>query len=269
MYVWDPLLLTRGTGAAARDGLVAAVATLRHHKAKILSLVLAPGLDPLRPKPRLVTVSADNRVAVWDISCEKQWGNVQLLTKLKPKDITITGACAVLAHDYHAATANVLLSTSGATVHGLSLSDSGTHIAADLTPNLPPRSSEKKGAKLYAIAAAVLHPHVAAVASNAGIGLMHSAAVPSTAVCGLPAAQTFADRKDLVRVDSGGDATSASAVFLSGHKLVGATFVADAAAADDAAAAAAADVGSVAMPLPVTRSGMCASVPHPLLCPAS
>lgn len=87
------------------------------HKDTIHSICFAPGSDPSNPKPRVITASACNRIGVWDFSVEKSgWGNAQLLHKVKTKDITITGACALLSGVYAPGMTGVLLSTNTAEV---------------------------------------------------------------------------------------------------------------------------------------------------------
>lgn len=213
----------------------------------------------MHPKARLVTVSACNRIGVWDITCEKAWGNVQLVSQLKPRDITITGACALHAGAFQAGATTLLLSTSGPTVHGVSIADNTTHLVSDLFQNIPPRDT-KKGAKLYGVASATLHPHVAAAATNAGVALLHSTASSSRAVVGLGRVAAFAPagsgREDLMQMDSSRDMCSASVVLVVGSKLIGATFEAvEGGGGEDGAGS-----GTVAMPLGVRQRAWCALV---------
>jgi hypothetical protein len=259
VFVWDPLLVAQSP-TPTKDGVISPIATLKLHKGRILSICLAAGPDPLHPKARLATVSACNRIGIWDITCEKAWGNVKLVSQLKPKDITITGACTLNAGAFQAGAPTLLLSTAGPMVHGVSLADNTTHLVSDLFHNIPPRD-KKKGAKLYGVAASSLHPHVAAAATNAGVAVLHSSATSSRAVVGLGRVAAFApagvNRVDLMQVSNAQDMCSASVVLVTGSKLVGATFeaVEEGEVGEDVAGS-----GTVAMPLAVRQRARCACV---------
>ena len=107
------------TAPLNKDGTRAPSAILAaFHKDTIHSICFAPGPDPSNPKPRVITASACNRIGVWDIRPTEKggWGNAQLLHKVKTKDITITGACALLSGVYSPGMTGVLLSTNTAEV---------------------------------------------------------------------------------------------------------------------------------------------------------
>jgi hypothetical protein len=278
VYIWDPNLEVK-SAATTKEGCVGPAGHLKFHKDKIVSICVAPGPDPLQPKPRLVTVSACNRIGVWDLFGSPIKGgtspaasiNLPLIGKLKPKDITVTGACALLAGAFQPVHTGVLLATSGPQVYGLDLATYEVQLIANLTGQLPPRDT-KKGAKLYGIAAAALHPHVAAVASNAGAGLLHSPSTSSYGVAGLPMVAAFQPHsRELLRLDSQLNTRSASVVYVIRNKVLGALFVASTDEEDTAepgalqereATAAGPDLTTVAMPLLIKQSARYALHPQ-------
>lgn len=193
---------------------------------------------------------------------------------------------------YQPGSTAVLLATNGPQVHGLALADNATHLVSNLFQNLPPRDN-KKGAKLYGIAACALQPGVAAAATNAGVALLVTQTTASRAVAGLPrvatltptarrtsskpappadgaaadaAAHTPAHRQesgdygegadDLLRMDSSADPRCASVLMVVGSKLVAATFGVSEGDNGSGGGVAVA-TGTVALPLPVRRLALC------------
>jgi hypothetical protein len=112
-------MITKSATASSKDGVVGAAASLKLHKDRILSICLAVGPNPLKPIPRLVTVSACNRIGVWDITGGKAWGQAALVSKLRLRDITLTGACALTTGIYQSNSTAVLLATNGPQVRHL------------------------------------------------------------------------------------------------------------------------------------------------------
>jgi hypothetical protein len=277
VHIWDPDLEAKT--APTKEGYVGPASVLKFHKDKVVSICVAPGPDPLQPKPHLVTVSACNRIGIWDLASDPpkasrdpttggggsaaSLGSVPLIGKLKPRDITVTGACATLSGVYQPVSIGVLLATSGPQVYGLDLLSYEVRLMANLTGALPPRDA-KKGAKLYGMATAMLHPHIAAAASNAGVALLHSPATSSYGVAGLPVVTAFQlPSSKLLRLDTQLSTRSVSVLYVVRNKVVGALFV----AADDeesavepqrgnaeAAGAAGPDLTTVAMPLRIQQS---------------
>jgi hypothetical protein len=117
LFIFDPTYSPQ-TAPMNKDGTRAPSAILSSfHKDTVHSICFAPGPDPSDPKPRIITVSACNRVGVWDINAEKSaWGAAQLIQKVKTKDIIITGACALISGIYAPGMIGVLLSTNTAEV---------------------------------------------------------------------------------------------------------------------------------------------------------
>lgn len=117
LFVFDPSD-GQATAPLNKDGTRAPSASLAaFHKDTVHSICFAPGPDPSNPNPRLITASACNRIGVWDVNADKHsWGHAQLLHKVKTKDITITGACALLSGVYMAGMTGALLSTNTAEV---------------------------------------------------------------------------------------------------------------------------------------------------------
>lgn len=117
LFVFDPTYAPQ-TAPLNKDGTRAPSATLTSfHKDTIHSICFAAGPDASNPKPRVITASACNRIGVWDIGAEKSaWGHAQLLHRVKTKDITITGACALMSGVYTPGMTGVLLSTNTAEV---------------------------------------------------------------------------------------------------------------------------------------------------------
>lgn len=267
VHIWDPNLGAKSVMAPSKDGYVGPAGHLKFHKDKILSICVVPGPDPLKPRPRLVTASACNRIGIWDIATAREtdagaFGNAPLTGKLKLKDIKVTGACALHSGVYQPGATAVLISTAGPQVYGLSIGSQEAQLVADLTPALPPRDA-KKGAKLYGVAGAALHPHVAAAASNAGVALLHSESLATLAVAGLPRVAAFrgaaAGADDLMRVDSLVESRCASVVYVLGNRLLGALFEASEGGEEQAPAAATGPaMTTVAMPQRVHQLARCA-----------
>lgn len=115
LYVFDPMHAVK-TAAMNKDGTRGPTSQLSFHKDSILSICFAPGPDPTAPRPRVVSVSACHRIGIWDVRCDKTWGAVQLVGRLRPKDFVPTSVCALVSGVYQPGTTGVLISTNTAAV---------------------------------------------------------------------------------------------------------------------------------------------------------
>lgn len=118
LYVFDPMHAVK-TAAMNKDGTRGPTSLLSFHKDRVLSICFAPGPDPSAPRPRVVTASACHRIGVWDVKCEKTWGAVQLVGRIRPKDFVPTSVCALVSGVYQPGTTGVLVATNTAAVRPL------------------------------------------------------------------------------------------------------------------------------------------------------
>lgn len=132
LYVFDPMHAVK-TAAMNKDGTRGPTSLLSFHKDRILSICFAPGPDPTAPRPRVVTASACHRIGVWDVKCEKTWGAVQLVGRIRAKDFVPTSVCALVSGVYQPGTTGVLVATNTAAVRPASWCRSPANRTCDLS----------------------------------------------------------------------------------------------------------------------------------------